>query len=107
MHSRAHVVRRGSEFDELRRLLDPDDQILDLLMHRIFDVAMCYAYVAVANPPREAVNLTFDAVGALRERGIALPDFELVRSFSFDEYDGWDARQPRGVVSDPLGQQRL
>ena len=91
-----HLTRE--EFDELRGLLDPDDQILDLLMHRIYDVAMCYAYVAVANPPREAVNLTFDAVGALRERGIALPDFELVRGFSFDEYGGWGAHiTPEGL----------
>ena len=89
------------EFDELRGLLDPDDQILDLLMHRIYDVAMCYAYVAVANPPREAVNLTFDAVGALRECGITLPDFELVRGFSFDEYDGW------GVHITPEGLSRI
>jgi hypothetical protein len=86
------------EFDELRGLLDPDDQALDLLMHRVYDVAMCYAYVAVANPPREAVDLAFDAIGALRERGIALPDFELVRDFSFEEYDGWGTHiSPEGL----------
>lgn len=79
------------EFDELRGLLDPGDQTLDLLMHRVYDVAMCYAYVAVANPPRDAVGLVYDAIEALREHGIALPDFELVRDLSFNEYDGWGA----------------
>lgn len=86
------------EFDKFRRLLSPDDQTLNLLMHRVYDVAMCYAYVAVANPPREAVDLVFDAIGALRERGIALPDFELVRGLSFNEYDGWGAHvSPEGL----------
>lgn len=86
------------EFDELRGLLDPDDQTLDLLMHRVYDVAMCYAYVAVTNPPREAVDLTFDAIGALCERGIAVPDFELVRGFSFEEFDGWGRHiSPEGL----------
>ena len=78
-----------AEFNELRELLSPDDSTLDLLMHRVYDVAMCYAYVAVPNPPREAADLVCDAIGALRERGIAVPDFELVRGFSFSEYDGW------------------
>lgn len=84
-----HLTRE--EFGELRGLLDPGDRTLDLLMHRVYDVAMCYAYVAVSNPPRDAVDLTFDAIGALRKHGIALPDFELVRSLSFDEFDGWGA----------------
>ncbi|MDD6693166.1 MAG: hypothetical protein SOZ36_04115 [Atopobiaceae bacterium] len=79
------------EFNELRGLLDPDDQTLDLLMHRINDVAMCYAYVAVANPPRDALDLVHDAIDALRVHGIALPDFKLVRDLSFNEYDGWGA----------------
>ena len=86
------------EFDELRGLLDPDDQTLGLLMHRVYDVVMCYAYVAVANPPRDAVDLVYDTIGALRERGIALPDFELVRDLSFNEYDGWGAHvSPEGL----------
>ena len=87
-----------AEFDEFRGLLSPDDQTLDLLMHRVYDVAMSYAYAAVANPPREAADLVCDAIGALRERGIALPDFELVRGLSFDEYDGWGAHvSPEGL----------
>ena len=87
-----------SEFNELRGLLDPDDEVLGLLMHRIYDVAMCYAYTAVEVPPREAVDLVFDSIGCLREHGISLPDFELVRGFSFNEYDGWGAHvNPEGL----------
>lgn len=78
-----------TEFDGLRRLLNPDDSTLDLVMHRIYDVAMCYAYTAVAAPPREAVGLVFDVVSALRGCGTPLPSFDLVRGFSFDEFDGW------------------
>ena len=86
------------EFDELRGLLDPGDQTLNLMMHRIYDVAMCYAYTAVDNPPMEAVNLVFDVVGCLREHGIPLPDFGLVRGFAFSEFHGWGVHiSPKGL----------
>lgn len=90
-----------SEFDELRGLLDPDDEELDLLMHRIYDVAMCYAYTAVEVPPREAVDLVFDSIGCLRKHGMSLLDFELVRGFSFNEFHGW------GVHINPEGLSRV
>ena len=90
-----------SEFNELRGLLDPDDEVLGLLMHRIYDVAMCYAYTAVEVPPREAVDLVFDSIGCLREHGISLPDFELVRGFSFSEFHGW------GIQISPEGLSRV
>ena len=91
-----HLTR--NEFDELRGLLNPDDEVPGLLMHRIYDVAMCYAYTAVEVPPREAVDLVWDVVSCLREHGIPLPDFELVRGFSFDEYYGWGAHiNPEGL----------
>lgn len=77
------------DFGKLRALLNPDDQVLGLIMHRIYDVAMCYAYTAVATPPREAVDLVFDVVGALRACSMPLPDLDLIRGFSFDEFDGW------------------
>ena len=94
-----HLTR--NEFDGLRGLLDPDDSTLDLLMHRIYDVAMCYAYTAVETPSREAVDLVFDVVGCLREHGIQLPDFGLVRGFSFSEFHGW------GVHVSPEGLSRV
>ena len=90
-----------SEFNGLRGLLDPDDSTLDLLMHRIYDVAMCYAYTAVKVPPRDAVDLVFDSIGRLREHGIPLPDFELGRGFSFSEFHGW------GVHVSPEGLSRV
>ena len=90
-----------SEFNELRGLLDPDDEVLGLLMHSIYDVAMCYAYTAVEVPPRDAVDLVFDSIGCLREHGIPLPDFELVGGFSFDEFYGW------GVHINPEGLSRV
>lgn len=86
------------EFDELRCLLNPKDTTLDLLMHRVYDVAMCYAYTAVEAPPREAVDLVFDVVGCLKEDGIPLPDFGLVRDFSPDEFHGWGVHiNPEGL----------
>lgn len=51
-----------TEFDGLRRLLNPDDSTLGLVIHRIYDVAMCYAYTAVEVPPKEAVNFVWDVV---------------------------------------------
>ena len=90
-----------SEFNELRGLLDPDDEVLGLLMHRIYDVAMCYAYTAVEVPPRDAVDLVFDSIGCLREHGIPLPDFELVGGFSFSELYSW------GVHINPEGLSRV
>lgn len=86
------------EFDELRGLLDPGDQTLNLVMHRLNDIAMCYAYTAVKNPPREAVDLVFDVVDCLGKHGIQLPDFELVRGFAFSEFHGWGAHiSPEGL----------
>ena len=90
-----------NEFNELRGLLNPDDEVLGLLMHRVYDVAMCYAYTAVEVPPREAVDLVFDSVGCLGEHGIPLPDFELVGSFSPEKYHGW------GVHINPEGLSRV
>jgi len=91
-----HLTRE--EFNEFRGLLDPGDQTLNLVMHRIYDVAMCYAYTAVENPPREAVNLVFDVVDCLGKHGIQLPDFSLVKSFSFSEFHGWGAHiSPEGL----------
>ena len=90
-----------SEFDELRGLLNPDDEALGLLMHRVYDVAMCYAYTAVEVPPREAVDLVFDVIGCLEEHGVPLPDFELVRGFSFSEFHGW------GIQISPEGLSRV
>ena len=90
-----------AEFVELRMLLNPDDSTRDLVMHRIYDVAICYAYSAVAAPPREVVDLVFDSIGCLREHGIPLPDFDLVRGFSFSEFHGW------GVHINPEGLSRV
>ena len=89
------------EFDELRALLDPDDEVLDLVMHRVYDVAMVYAYIGLPTPPREAVDFVWDVVGCLNEHGVPLPDFELVRSFSFSEFRGW------GVHISPEGLSRV
>lgn len=86
-----------AEFDELRGLLNPDDSTLDLVMHRIYDVAMAYAYTAVEVPPKEAVDLVWHVVSCLSEHGISLPDFDLVRGFSFSEFHG------RGVHINPEG----
>ncbi|MBR2683557.1 MAG: hypothetical protein IKE22_09870 [Atopobiaceae bacterium] len=86
------------EFDELRSMLNPDDEMLGLLMHRIYDVAMCYAYTAVETSPKEAVDLVFDVVDCLGKHGIQLPDFELVRGFAFSEFHGWGAHiSPEGL----------
>ena len=91
-----HLTRE--EFGEFRGLLDRNDETLDLLMHRVYDVAMCYAYTAVEAPPKEAVNLVFDSIGCLREHGIPLPDFDLVRGFSFSEFHGWGVHiNPEGL----------
>lgn len=89
------------EFDKLKGLLNPNDKVLNLVMHRIYDIAMTYAYVAVANPPKEATDLVFDVVRCLKEHGTLLPDFELVRSYSFSEFDGW------GIHIDPEGLSKL
>ena len=91
-----------AEFDGLRMLLNPDDSTLGLVMHRIYDVAMCYAYTAVATPPKEAVDLVFDVVSALRACGTSLPSFDLVREFSFDEFDGWGVHITPGALSQIL-----
>ena len=64
-----------SEFNELRGLLDPDDEVLGLLMRRVYDVAMCYAYVAVEAPPKEAADLVWDVASCLKSHGVPLPDF--------------------------------
>ncbi len=86
------------EYVEFRGLLNPDDSTLDLLMHRVYDVAMCYSYTAVADPPKEAVDLVFDVVSALRACGSPLPSFDLVSCFSFDKFDGWGMHiSPKGL----------
>ena len=86
------------EFDELRSLLDRNDEVLDLVMHRIYDIAMAYAYIGLPTPPREAVDLVWDVVGCLKDHGFPLPDFELVRGFSFSEFHGWGAHiSPEGL----------
>lgn len=91
-----HLTRE--EFDEFRSLLDRDDEALGLLMRRVYDVAMCYAYVAVEAPPKEAADLVWDVASCLKSHGVPLPDFELVRGFSFNEYDGWGAHvNPEGL----------
>ena len=90
-----------AEFDEFRRLLAPDDPTLDLLMHRIYDIAMKYAYVGLPNPPKEAIGLAWEVVGALRQSGVDLPDFDCVRSFSFDQFHGW------GEYISPAGLSRI
>lgn len=91
-----------AEFDELRRLLNPDDSTLGLVMHRIYDIAMCYAYTAVATPPREAMDLVFEVVSALCACGTPLPSFELVRGYSSDEFDGWGVHITPGGLSQVL-----
>ena len=58
---------------------------------------MCYAYIAVETPPREAVNLVSNVVDRLGKHGIQLPDSELVRGFSFSEFHGW------GIQIRPVG----
>jgi hypothetical protein len=60
-----------------------------------------YAYTAVEIPPREAVDLVFDVIGCLEEHGVPLPDFELVRGFSFSEFHGW------GIQISPEGLSRV
>ena len=87
-----------NEFIELRGLPNPDDEVLGLLTHRIYDVAMCYAYTAVETPSQGAVNLVSDVVGRLGKHGIQLPDSELVRGFPFSEFYGWGIQvRPEGL----------
>lgn len=85
-------------FIELRALLPRNDKLLDLLMHRIYDIAMCYAYTAIPIPPKEAVNLIFDVIGQLKSQNIMIPDFELVSRFNISEFDGWGTHiSPEGL----------
>ena len=87
-----------NEFIELRGLPNPDDEVLGLLTHRIYDIAMCYAYTAVETPSQGAVNLVSDVVGRLGKHGIQLPDSELVRGFPFSEFYGWGIQvRPEGL----------
>jgi hypothetical protein len=46
----------------------------------------------------EAIDLVFDVVDGLGKHRIQLPDFELVRGFSFSEFHGWGAHiNPEGL----------
>jgi hypothetical protein len=86
------------EFEKFRGILNPNDPSLGLVMHRIYDIAMAYAYIGLPTPPREAADLVWDVVNCLRDHGVQLPDFELVRGFSFSEFHGWGAHiSPEGL----------
>lgn len=89
------------EFDMFRQLLNPDDPALNLVMLRIYDIVMAYAYFGLPTSPVEAAELVLDVIECLQGHGVPLPDFELVRGFSFSEYHGW------GVHISPEGLSRV
>lgn len=77
------------EYEACKDLLSPSDETLNLIMHRIYDIAMEYAYEAIPTAGKKTIDYLFDVINILEERHIPLPDIASVLSSTFDQHDGW------------------
>ena len=78
-----------SEYETLTMLLPKSDESLNIIMHRVYDIAMEYAYESIPDVGKTTIDYVFDAINVLKERHIPLPDTNTVSSSTFDQYDGW------------------
>lgn len=77
------------EFNSMRKLIPNDDQGLETIMHRIYDIAMEHAYSAIEAPAKASIDYVFEIAETLKTEGVALPDIESVKQFSFAKSGGW------------------
>jgi hypothetical protein len=70
-------------------LIPRDDDNLDVLMHRIYDVAMEYCYVAMEFPAKDTYQYMEDVIRILKKEGIEIPDINNYLKYTFSVYDGW------------------
>lgn len=78
-----------SEYEAYKRILPKSDEALNQIMHRIYDIAMEYAYEAIPVPGKKTIDYLFDVIKTLEERCIPIPDISSVSSSTFDQHDGW------------------
>lgn len=81
----------AEEFAAMRALVPADDSGLERIMHRIYDVAMEHAYAAVEAPAKASIDYVFEIAEVLEGNGIALPDVDAVKGFSYEVSGGWGA----------------
>ena len=89
----------AEDFNAMRKLIPSDDEALDLIMHRIYDIAMEHAYGAIESPARASIDLLFEIIEALEARGIKVPRIQVVAKFSFAESGGWGGFIPHAGLS--------
>ena len=94
------------EFNAMRKLIPPDDDTLNLIMRRIYDIAMEHAYAAIMPPAKESIDMLFEIIQSLETQGIEVPDIEMVTSFTFTESGGWGAFISYDNLSKVLGQRQ-
>ena len=85
------------EYDIFIEIIPRSDETLNLIMHRIYDIAMNNAYAGFTAPAKETVALLFDIIDALKNAGIQLPDIKSVSNCDYSTYNGW------GDFVSPLG----
>lgn len=77
------------DFNMFRGILNKYDVNLNVIMHRIYDIAMEYAYQDFDYPAKNTVNYLFEIIDILNKSNIPLPDENLVSDFKFEQCDGW------------------
>lgn len=77
------------QFLSLREIIPSDCEDLNVIMHRIYDIAMEHAYAAIDVPAKESINLLVEVIAILQKDSIRLPEMKKVEDFSFEESMGW------------------
>ena len=77
------------EFNAMRELVPNNDEALNIIMYRIYDIAMEHACGAITPPAKASIDLLFDIIEQINNCGISLPRAELVDGFDFGESGGW------------------
>ena len=71
-------------------LVTPEtDYELNTIMHRIYDVAMEYAYTVVELDHPETKEYLLEISGILKNNSIELPDVSIIPKYEWDDTHGW------------------
>ena len=71
-------------------LVTPEtDYELNTIMHRIYDVAMEYAYTVVELDHTETKEYLLEISGILKNNSIELPDVSIIPKYEWDDTHGW------------------
>ncbi len=75
----------------MRALVPANDPEIECIMHRIYDIAIEHAHAAIEAPAKASIDHVFEIVEILEGNGIALPNVDAVKDFSFEVSGGWGA----------------